>query len=113
MSHETLPTHRAATHGLDVDLVALDVDHCFDGWSGMLQLRDELLHTRITSPMSRLVVFTNATKSFVAIEPVSHVNNALNMLALDPEKADELGANILQPGESMTAQMTIEVTTAT
>ena len=113
MSHETLPTHRAATHGLDVDLVALDVDHCFDGWSGVLQLRDELLHTRITSPMSRLVVFTNNTKSFVAIEPVSHVNNALNMLALNPEKADELGVNILQPGESMTAQMTIEVTAAT
>ena len=113
MSSETLPTHRAPSQGLDVDLAALDVDHCFDGWSGMLQLRDELLLTRITSTMSRLVVFTNTTKSFVAIEPVSHVNNALNMVALNPEKADELGVNILQPGESMTAQMTIEVDTAT
>ena len=56
----------------------------------MLQLRDELLLTRITSTMSRLVVFTNTTKSFVAIEPVSHVNNALNMVALNPEKAGEL-----------------------
>ena len=35
------------------------------------------------------------------------------MVALNPEKADELGVNILQPGESMTAQMTIEVDTAT
>jgi len=89
------------------------VDHCYDGWNGVLHLRDELLHTRITSPMNRLVVFTNNTKSFVAVEPVSHVNNALNMGALNPEQADELGVNILQPGESMTAQMTIEVDTAT
>jgi len=113
MSNETLPTHRAVSQGLDVDLATLDVDHCYYGWSGVLHLRDELLHTRITSPMSRLVVFTNKTKSFVAMEPVSHVNNALNMIAQHPELADELGVNILQPGESMTAQMTIEVTTAT
>jgi aldose 1-epimerase len=113
MSNETLPTYRAASLGLDVDLIDLDVDHCFDGWNGVLHLQDELLHTRITSPMRRLVVFTNNTKGFVAIEPVSHVNNALNMLAVNPEKTSELGVSILHPGESMTAQMTIEVTAAT
>ena len=113
MSGERLPTHRAASSGLDVDCALLDVDHCFDGWNGVLHLRDELLHTRITSSLSRLVVFTNNTRDFVAIEPVSHTNNAINMMAMSPEQATDLGVQILQPGESMTARMTIEVDTVT
>ena len=90
-------------------IAALDVDHCFDGWSGVVHLRDELLHTRLSSNLHRLVVFTNDSCDFVAIEPVSHVNNAINMAQAASFRADELGVQILQPGESMTAQMRIEV----
>lgn len=108
MGPDRLPTQRRAAHGLDADCAFLDVDHCFDGWTGTVQLRDELLRTRISSSLSRLVVFTNGTRDFVAIEPVSHVNNAVNLVhsGIDPA---ELGLVILQPGESLSAQMTIEV----
>jgi aldose 1-epimerase len=54
------------------------------------------------------VVFTNGTRDSVAIEPVSHVNNAMNLLATGVDAA-QLGLVILQPGESFSAQMTIEV----
>ncbi len=105
MGSDKLPTHRVPSRGLDVDCAALDVDHCFDGWTGVLHLRDELLHTRLSSSLGRLVVFTNDRRNFVAIEPVSHVNNAVNMDAA----AADTGVQILQPGQSMTAQMRIEV----
>ena len=40
--------------------------------------------------------------------PLSHVNNAINLVAAGAS-AEALGLKILQPGESLTAQMTIEV----
>jgi aldose 1-epimerase len=112
---EMLPTHRTPVKGITADAATLKVDHCFDGWPGVVHLHDEVLHTRITSNLSRLVVFTNDSKDFVAIEPVSHVNNALNMLAdaslVDPAdyaaRAAELGVQVLQPGESLSVEMTI------
>lgn len=108
MGPDKLPTQRHAAHGLDADCAFLDLDHCFDGWSGAVQLRDELLRTRVTSSLTRLVVFTNDTQDFVAVEPVSHVNNAVNRVHADADPA-QLGLITLQPGESLTAQMTIEV----
>ncbi len=112
MDAQKLPTHRAATRGLDVDCAALDVDHCFDGWNGVVHLRDELLHTRLSSKLSRMVVFTNATRDFVAIEPVSHINNAINLMERKVATAEALGVCVLQPGESMSTDMTIQVTKA-
>ncbi|HWI82166.1 aldose 1-epimerase [Ramlibacter sp.] len=108
MSADKLPTERRADAGLDADCASLEVDHCFDGWSGIAQLRDPLLRVTLTSSLRRLVVFTNGAREFVAIEPVSHVNNAMNLVAAGAD-AQQLGLVILQPGESCSAQMTIEV----
>lgn len=108
MGADKLPTVRQPAQGLDADCSSLDVDHCFDGWDGVAQLRDERLQVRIRSNLSRLVVFTNGTRDFVAVEPVSHVNNAVNLFAAG-RSAEELGLRVLQPGESMMGQMSIEV----
>lgn len=109
MGGDQLPIHRTASNGLDRDCDGLDVDHCFDGWTGVVCMRDDALKTRLISNLQRLVVFTNALRDFVAVEPVSHVNNAMNMAEGRHYSAQELGISILQPGESMTAQMRIEV----
>jgi aldose 1-epimerase len=108
MGADKLPTAHRTAAGLDADCDALDVDHCFDGWNGLAVLRDELLQVRLSSSLRRLVVFTNAARDSVAIEPVSHVNNALNLMAAGADAA-QLGLVILQPGESFSAEMTIEV----
>jgi aldose 1-epimerase len=104
MSADKLPTARTAVSGLDVDVAFLDVDHCFDGWSGTAHLRDELLHVTLSASLARLVVFTNDQKDFIAVEPVSHVNNAMNQA-----DAAALGVVILQPGESWSTTMSIDV----
>jgi aldose 1-epimerase len=108
MGPDKLPTERHETSGLDADCEGLDVDHCFDGWSGVAVLRDDVLLVRLSSSLRRVVVFTNGTRDSVAIEPVSHVNNALNFAARGVDPA-QLGLVILQPGESFSAEMTIEV----
>jgi aldose 1-epimerase len=108
MGPDKLPTERRPAHGLDAQCAFLDIDHCFDGWNGAVHLRDELLHTHVNSGLSRLVVFTNDTRDFVAIEPVSHVNNAISLVDAGADAA-QLGLAILQPGESISAQMSISV----
>ena len=105
MGLDKLPTERRASPGLDTSCASLDVDHCFDGCKGSVELRDELLNIRIASGLEHLVVFTQPSRDFVAIEPVSHVNNAINM-SLDPAS---LGLVILEPSQTWSALMTIDV----
>ncbi len=109
MGEDKLPTHRLPATGLDTDCATLKVDHCFDGWPGVLHLRDEVLAIRVSANLSRLVVYTHAQLPSIAIEPVSHTNNALNLLAAGQASAEELGVHILQPGESFSAKMSIHV----
>ncbi len=110
MGPDKLPTHRTSGGGLDTDCATLDVDHCFDGFSGEVTLRDPLLHMRLSSSLRRLVVFTQPVRDFVAIEPVSHVNNAVNMAAADPRlQLQDLGVELLEPGQTLSASMRIAV----
>ena len=113
MGADKLPTHRAASPGLDTDCAALEVDHCYDGWPGVVHLRDEQLHTRVTSSLDRLVVFTNDSRHFVAMEPVSHVNNAFHLMGAPGASAAGLGVRQLQAGESTHATMRIHVARST
>jgi aldose 1-epimerase len=107
MGPDKLPTERKPSTGLATDCASLDVDHCYDGWDGTVHLRDAVMQVRVRSELTRVVVFTNATRDYVAVEPVSHVNNAVHLYAAGVPGA-ELGLRVLQPGESMMAQMTIE-----
>lgn len=109
MGDDKLPTHLAASTGLDAACAALDVDHCFDGWAGTVHLRDGVLHTRVTSGLDRLVVYSTPSSDSIAIEPVSHVNDAVNRMAQTGASAQDLGVRILQPGQSFSSAMRIEV----
>jgi len=109
MGEDKLPTQRLPSPGLDTDCAALDVDHCFDGWRGDAELNDGALRIRLASSLTRLVVFTHPARDTVAIEPVSHVNNAVNLLGQEGMTAEALGLKVLLPGESMTATMAIGV----
>jgi aldose 1-epimerase len=109
MNADKLPTHRLPHAGLQADCATLTVDHCFDGWSGSVHLQDELLDTRISSDLAQLVVFTTPARDNIAIEPVSHTNNALNLLAQGAASAEALGVRVLQPRETFSARMRIAV----
>lgn len=108
MDADNLPTRRSVSQGLDTACAGLTVDHCFDGWHGAVTLRDARMSVRMTSSLDHLVTYTNDSRDFVAIEPVSHVNNAVNMAGADLLQLQRLGVRVLQPGESLSATMRIE-----
>jgi aldose 1-epimerase len=68
-----------------------------------------LLDTRISSDLTQLVVFTTPARDNIAIEPVSHTNNALNLLARGVASAEDLGVRVLQTHQSLGARMRIAV----
>ena len=107
MGADKLPTVRLPHTGIDGSTDALDVDHCFDGWDGVALLQDDVLQARVTSGLQRIVVFTTPARDAIAIEPVSHVNNAYG--ASPPGPATALGAAELEPGGTLQATMRIEV----
>jgi aldose 1-epimerase len=109
MGDDKLPTHLNSSAGLNTDCAALDVDHCFEGWTGVAELLDSKLRIRVESNLSRLIAYTNPSKDFVAIEPVSHANNAINLGARDAAELEKLGVRVLDRGETFTAHMRIEV----
>ena len=99
-----LPTRRVAQPGIDADVAHLDFDHCFDGWDGQARIRDEKLSLRLSSSLRRVVVYTPPQQPYFAVEPVSHVNNAINMA----EPAQH-GLIALAPGASAEAWMQLQV----
>lgn len=109
MGTDMLPTRALAHRGLNMDCSHLDVDHCFEGWTGALQLQGGPLRVEVTSDLSRLVVYTTPARDSIAIEPVSHVNNALALAERGEATLEALGMQVLQPGQSMSATMRIHV----
>jgi aldose 1-epimerase len=109
MAADKLPTHREPNAGLSQPTADLTVDHCFDGWAGSFVLHDSVMHVTVSSALSRLVVFTTPERDNIAVEPVSHVNNALALMASTGASAESLGVVVLQPGESFSCSMRIAV----
>ncbi|MCQ4294238.1 aldose 1-epimerase [Pseudomonas stutzeri] len=77
------------------------LDHCFSGWDAKAALQwpaaGVTLQIEADSSMAHLVVYTPpAAQGLFAVEPVSHLNNALNQA--DPAKH---GVVYLQPGERL------------
>jgi aldose 1-epimerase len=99
-----LPTRRVPQPGIDADVAHLDFDHCFDGWTGAARIRDEQLSLRLSASLDRLVVYTPPHEAFFAVEPVSHVNNAINMA-----EPVQHGLRVVAPGQSTSAWMELQV----
>jgi aldose 1-epimerase len=99
-----LPTHRVAQNTLDADVAVLDLDNCFDGWSGPARIRDEKLSLRLTSSLKHAVIYTPPGRDFFCVEPVSHVNNAIR-------SDDPVGHGLLAlaGGETAQAWMQLDV----
>jgi len=85
--------------GEAIACAAWQTDHCFDGWDGCADLHDESLQIRLQSNLSRLAVFTAPQLPFVALEPVSHVHNALQLVA--DGRLPAPGMAVLAPGETL------------
>lgn len=104
---DKLPTHRIESLGFLGNCADLTVDHCYDGWKGMAELRDEKLCIRISSDTNYLVTFTHPGVDFIAIEPVSHISNAQQLAAGLGVSMISLGLREL--GANQVAQLEVKV----
>ena len=85
------------------------VDHCYTGWNGRaeLVLPEEQLCIRIEAeePLRWLHVYSPPGETFLCVEPVSHMPDALNRA----EPPAVSGLRLLEPGESLGARVTLAV----
>ena len=85
----------------------LDVDNCFAGWSGSAEIlwHDKQWGLRIgaTDVFRHLVVYTSPSRDSIAVEPVSHVNNAVNLARV----RGDTGLRTLAPGATLEGTMTL------
>lgn len=100
-----LPSRRAAAPD---ELGAPGLDHCFYGWGGKAEfagMEALALSLTATPALGNLVIYTPPGEPYFCAEPVSHVNNAVNMAGLAP--AEQMV--VLAPGERLQGAMTISV----
>jgi aldose 1-epimerase len=85
----------------------LDVDNCFAGWSHSALLywpeRGWGLRLDASEAFGHLVVYTTPARASIAIEPVSHANNAVNLASA----RGDTGLAILAPGAALSGSFTI------
>jgi aldose 1-epimerase len=86
-----------------------DLDNGFDGWGGTARMTDPAwpYALQLSSPEAKFFQLYSppAGRIFVA-EPVTHANAALNA---PEEEWPELGMRVLEPGESMSLDLRLEV----
>lgn len=80
------------------------LDNCFAGWNGEARLdypsAGYAVEIEADPVFQHLVVFTSPEKPFVALEPVTNMNNAVN----HPNLPDN-GLHILKPGASVSGRI--------
>lgn len=85
------------------------IDNCFAGWHGKAEIAYPDLGYRMTieagAPFGHSVVFVPADKPFFAVEPVSHINDAINRMDSEPDH----GLVVLQPGASLEGRILYSV----
>lgn len=113
IDEHVLPVERVPAEGRfdlrDRLVCGQDLDHGFGGWSGRAVISDPELPFRIamSSPDARFFqLYSPASGGLFVAEPVTHANAAMN----EPEdRWGELGMRVLEPGESMTLTMRVDV----
>jgi aldose 1-epimerase len=111
---QTLPVAKVPAEGRyglhNRGICGAGLDNGFGGWSGHARLSDPAwpFDVTLTSPEARFLhVYAPRQGGFIAIEPVSHANAALNA---PEEEWEELGLRVLAPGETMSLTMRLDVT---
>ncbi len=103
VKHEPVPADWNHADGRHVGSATLD--NLFTGWPGeaLIALRPSPVVVRLTASeiFRRLVVYVPPGRSYFAVEPVSHMSDAINRL--DTER--DTGLRILAPGEELAGEI--------
>jgi aldose 1-epimerase len=112
---DMIPTHRSIVppawdHAGGVPVGRVTLDHCFGGWGGRARLsypdRHYALDITADPVFAHLVVYIPEGQDYLAVEPVSNMNDGLNRLDIESDH----GVFVLAPGEQKIADMRFSVT---
>lgn len=87
------------------------LDNCFAGWDGQACITwadGVTLDIEAGGLFRHLVVYTPPARDFFCVEPVSHMNDAINRMANQPDN----GLRVLAPGEAMRGSVVFRVGSA-
>ncbi len=78
------------------------LDNCFEGWDGTATLTwpDRGMTIAADGPFRHLVVYTPPGQDFCCVEPVSHMNDAINRGAM----------HVLEPGDTLRGEIVFRLT---
>ena len=81
---DKLPTEPKTIEGLNGAVAGMRTDHCFEGGQGGASLSDSELNITLWADSRYWVVYTPENADFFCVEPVTHLNNAVQ--CDDPQK---------------------------
>lgn len=109
-SRHPLPTRLDFPAGLAMDDSVI-LDHGFTGWNGQATVRwsggvadGTSVSLLADGPFGHLIVYAPAVETFLCLEPVSHMTDAVN----HPEEVDA-GVFVLAPGERLSGTVRFRV----
>ncbi len=92
------------------DLQGIVLNHCFTDWNGkaFIDWQEHKLGLKISHHglLKHMVIYVPDGQEFFCVEPVSHINNAINMVARGIENTGQFE---LAPNETATAVVKFEV----
>jgi aldose 1-epimerase len=113
IDEHVLPVEKVAAEGRydlrNRRVAGQDLDNGFGGWGGVARVEDPSMPFRVemSSPDATFFqLYSPPSGELYVIEPVSHANAALNA---PEEEWAELGLRVLEPGETMSLTMRLEV----
>jgi aldose 1-epimerase len=88
------------------------LDNCFAGWDGEAHFvwasDGPALRIEADAPFRHLIVYTPPGQDYFCVEPVSHMNDAINRM----DSAAGHGLRTLAPGETLQGRVTFGLATA-
>ena len=93
---DVLPRMPQAVPGVRGAIAGMRLDHCFDGAGSVARLTDGELDLRLEADSRYWVVYTLMDAGYFCVEPVTHLNNAV-------QQADPLAHGLVElcPGEEL------------
>lgn len=86
------------------------IDHCYGGWDGGATIyypsSGVQLRFHCDASLRHVILYSPQGKSYFALEPVTHANDAFNMLA---DGSSSSGTAVLQPGEQLQGVFRISI----
>ena len=109
---ESVPVPPEWDHSRAQRIGSASLDNCFAGWDREAHIvwasHDLALRIEADAPFRHLIVYTPPGQDYFCVEPVSHMNDAINRM----DSATGHGLRILEPGETLHGLVTFRLATA-